>query len=477
MNPARLIRAAFFAVLAIFFVEFHRRVLRVHFGPDEMMNLYGHWQPALWRVIAAHFAFWMDIVRPMGAIYYLPLYHWFGLNPWPFSLVRSIILFVNTIIFFLLAKEITRSWWIAMLASFPMAYQSTIGNLHYDGAFIYDVLCGGFYFGALLYYLRSRRHQRPLNARQTCIFLLLYICALGAKEMAVSLPVVVLAWEFLVAGRRAKIGTALIAGAITAFFILGKSLGPTSLASIDAYRPVFTWIRFADANTRILNQLFYTDIFTISQVLALWAVLLYIGLRNWGLRKFDPRWLFLLAWVVITPLPLDFIPGRGRATFYIVAAGWAMMTALALRAVLRRFARQPVAGLPRQAIMAAGLAACIFGYWQQTKLEDRQLVPYYLRTGEDTQQAIAQMQSLGVRPSPHSLVVFLRSPFPADYDTLFIAALVWNDPTLNIWLQYKHPLSEADLGKANYIFDYVDGRFIDRRAAPRSEFAPSLRDH
>ena len=38
-------------------------------------------------------------------------------------------------------------------------------------------------------------------------------------------------------------------------------------------------------------------------------------------------------------------------------------------------------------------------------------------------------------------------------------------------------IAETDLEKANYIFDYVDGRFIDRRAAPRSEFAPSLRDH
>src|SRR6516164_4052042 len=181
MIAGRWIRAVFFVVLAVFFVVFHARVVRVHFGSDEMMNLYGYWHPPLGKVVAAYFAPWIDLVRPMGAIYYLPLYRLFGLNPYPFSLVRLAFLFVNTIVFFLLAKQLTRSWWIAMLASFPVAYQSTIGNLHYDGAFIYDILCGGFYFAAFFYYLRCRK-ATALTIREACIFLALYICALDSKE-------------------------------------------------------------------------------------------------------------------------------------------------------------------------------------------------------------------------------------------------------------------------------------------------------
>src|SRR6516165_11757524 len=83
------IQGIFLAVLTLFFWVFHVRVLKVHFGSDEMMNLYRYWQPPLWKTIAAHMAFWMDMVRPMGAVYYLPLYRLFGLNPYPFSVVRS----------------------------------------------------------------------------------------------------------------------------------------------------------------------------------------------------------------------------------------------------------------------------------------------------------------------------------------------------------------------------------------------------
>ena len=219
---------AFLLVLAVFFCIFHAGVFKAHFGPDEMMNLYGHWQPPLWKTMFADLHFWSKTVRPMGAVYYLPAYRLFGLNPVPFSAVRCIILLVNTLVFFQLANAIMRSWWAATLAAFPIAYQATIGNLHYDGAFIYDVLCGAFYFVALLYYLHCRRRggRGGLTIGQIALFLVFYICALDSKEMAVSLPVLVLAYELLFHGRRAKVAPALAAGALTLVFILGKTIGP-----------------------------------------------------------------------------------------------------------------------------------------------------------------------------------------------------------------------------------------------------------
>ncbi|MBV8844717.1 MAG: hypothetical protein JO307_18080, partial [Bryobacterales bacterium] len=416
------------------------------------------------KTIAAEFGFWSKTVRPMGAIYYLPLYGLFGLNPWPFNLVRSLILLLNTVIFFFLAKEIARSSWVALLASFPVAYQANIGNLHYDGAYIYDVLCGAFYFAALLYYVSRRQKVGPLHARQICVFLVLYICALDSKEMAVSLPVIVLAYEVLFVKRKARFTPVLVAGAVTLIFILGKTTGQGALTALESYKPIYTWQRFSESSTRILNQMFYTGVFTIGRVLELWAVLLYIGLRNWGRRNFDPRWLFFFIWVVVTPLPLVFLPGRGGATLYVVSAGWAMLAALAARAIFHWFARQPVAGLPKRAIMTAGLAACIAAYWHETLRAEDKLTAFLTKNGEDTREAIAQMQALGAHPPPHSLVVFLNGPFPHDYDTVFIAALVWREPTVNIWFKPKQPPGDDVLKRANYIFDYVDGRFVELRS-------------
>src|SRR5580698_5993959 len=139
-------RAAGALLIAAFFYAFQKRVLKAHFGPDEMMNIYGYWFPPLWKVLLSCLQFWSKFVRPMAGVYYLPLFHFFKLNPVPYSVVRIAMLGVNTILFYKLARAVSGSWWVAVLASFPVAYQANLGNIAFDGAFIYDALCGGFFF-------------------------------------------------------------------------------------------------------------------------------------------------------------------------------------------------------------------------------------------------------------------------------------------------------------------------------------------
>lgn len=457
-------KSIFWALLLAFFCLFHAHVLKSDFGRDELRNLYSYWNPPLGKVILSGFAFWNKFVRPMGAIYYLPLYRWFGLNPVPFTVIRNLILLANAVVFYKLARYVGRSWWIAVFAAFPIAYQSNLGNLAYDGAFIYDVLCGGFYFAALLYYVHFRRTQDGLRPLQLGAFLGLYICALDSKEMAVSLPVIVLAYELLFRGRKARFGAGLAAAAVTAIFIAGKTMGAGTLTAMEAYRPVLTWARYADSSTRFLNTIFYTSAFTMGRVLGLEAILLYAGLRNWGNRKWDPRWLFLLTWVIVTPLPIAFLPDRGAGTLYIVAGGWAILSAMAVRAVMRRVARVPLAGLTRNAIMTAGLLVCIAAYSYATRRADKDNLGWYLSIGDETRRAIHQLEALGVQPAAHTRVAFLNDPFPDTYITLFLAALYWKDPALEINLQRTYRMPDNELARMDYIFDYIsdhDGsRFV-----------------
>jgi hypothetical protein len=442
-----------------------------------MHNLYSSWIPPVWRLVIAQCTFWGKFVRPMGALYYRPLFVFFGLNPVPFTIVRTLVLLVNTVIFLRLALRITRSAWVAVLASFPVAYHANLGNLAYDGAFIYDVLCGAFYFSALLYYIRCRRANKssphrglngdlrflarsPLTLAQTCCFLVLYVCALNSKEMAVSLPVILLAYELFYKGRDAQVGAALVALAITGIFVVGKTTGAGALTELAAYRPVFTWARFSESTTLFANTIFYTNSFTMGRVIAVWILLLYFGLRNWGLPKWDPRWLFLLVWVVVTPLPISFLPDRGGGTLYIVAAGWAMLLALVARAVAHRWARQPVAGLPPRGLMALSLAGCIAAYWHETARADHRVLHWYLTDGSDGEEAVRQLRSLRISPRGAARVTFLNDPFPKTYHTLFIAALVWEDPAVEINLQNVYQLPQAELQAADYVLDYVDGRIV-----------------
>ncbi len=327
----KIYRLAAAVLLPLFFWFFHRGVLGAHFGPDEPMNLYTYWAPPVWKTMLANVTFWSHFTRPMAVVYYLPLYRTFGLNATPYNLVRNAILLVNVTLFYQLAFCVSRSRWVALLAAFPIAYHAALGYLAWGGAYIYDALCGGFYFAALLYYIRARKGGRRLGLRQACLFLLLYILALDSKEMAVTLPVLVLAYELLfqklardLRGLRAQFLPTLISGAVTLVFILGKT-GHGSLTDLEAYRPVFTWARFSESNIHLLNELFYTNTFTMRSVVALWVLLFAAGL----LRFRDPRWMFLWVWVMVTPLPIVFLPGRGGPQQYIVVAGWSIAVALA----------------------------------------------------------------------------------------------------------------------------------------------------
>ena len=171
--------------------------------------------------------------RPGGALYYLPLYHFFGLNPLPYRIVQISILALSIPIAYYLARLLASS----SLRRFPCGscflLPSVCSELVFVGAFIYDVLCGLFYFAALTYYVHIREKGAYLRPLQLVLFLVLYICALNSKEMAVTLPVIVLIYELLKSSRWTgwnaflswawrDAAPALIGGAITAFYVYSK---------------------------------------------------------------------------------------------------------------------------------------------------------------------------------------------------------------------------------------------------------------
>lgn len=465
-------------LLAAFFYAFQKRVLKAHFGPDEMMNIYNVWSPPLWKVLLANLAFWSKFVRPLSALYYLPLFHFFKLNPVPYSVVRIGILGVNTILFYKLARLIAGSWWVAVLASFVVAYQAHLGNIAFDGAFIYDALCGGFFFAALLYYIHARRGRGHLSVAQACLFLALCVAALDSKEMAVSLSVMAFAWELLMEQHPAgwptrealrqwarQLWPALASGAVTGIYILGKTTGQGSLTHIDVYTPVLTWARFSESTVRFMNTIFYAEGFTMQHAIALWAILLIagvVGVLRGGILKGrrNPRWLFLWIWVMVTPLPIAFLPGRGAALLYIVAAGWAIAAAMMLRSASWLLARHLFLGRAgRIATMLGCLLFCAWQYEDVTRREHRYDVYGYLLTGEMTMQWIHAIQQLGLQPKPKSNIIFLNDPSPTTFDITFIAELLWRDHSLEIWQQAQAHLTPERIAKMDYIIDCSGGDF------------------
>lgn len=346
-------------ILVAYFLYFALPAVGGGFVEDEIIQIWTHWFPGALKSFWANICFWKGIGRPGGAVYYLPLYHFSGLNPQPYRIAQISILAASIPIAYYLARLIASSRSIAFLAVLAFCYHGQLANLVFSGAFSYDVLCGFFYFAALTYYIHIREKGLLLRPMQWVGFLALYICALNAKEMAVTLPVVIFIYELLKYPRGAErpkfsrwilhcASPALAAGMITAIYCYNKIYGsgfagnfstevveyrlnphlPDSwiiATLLEPYTPRYTWQRFIESNTRFSSELFYlvpNHVLTGEMLVAIWALLFaYAFLRR------DHALQLMAFWVVITPLPLAFLTPRGGGRLYIPLFGWAIIFA------------------------------------------------------------------------------------------------------------------------------------------------------
>jgi hypothetical protein len=122
----------------------------------------------------------------MGAAFYLPLYHFAGLNPLPYRAVIFLLLGLNVVLMWRFAALLSDDYLVAFVAAFVASNHAYLADLNVVTAVVYDILCFFFYFAAFVLYLGIRSRGLLLNWKQSAGVLLLYIGALNSKEMAVS---------------------------------------------------------------------------------------------------------------------------------------------------------------------------------------------------------------------------------------------------------------------------------------------------
>ena len=355
----------------------------------------------------------------------------------------------------------------ASLAALVVCYHAGLHNLYYNAACVYDVLCCFFYLAAIVYYLWIRQAGRVPGARQTALFLALYLCALNSKEMAVTLPPMLLVYEWIyhrpvafIPWLRGPARVALFAAALTALDIYGKLFGPDPLVNAEAYHPVFLLRRVRDFQRLSLGDLLFGWGPGWGGILLLWAALAYLA---W--RRDRPVLRFLWWFMVLTPLPIEFLVGRSQACLYIPMVGWAIFAAVvfldlaeALAGVLER---EPLGRrLGRSGIVALLIAGAIF-FWarQNRQYKSTYAEPVMASLGHESWDVIQQFRAVNPRVRPGSKVAFLDDPFHS-WDMLFVAELWFRDRTLDIHVQRHGPLTPQELSQTDYIFTFDNGKLV-----------------
>ncbi len=457
-----LLRAGFAALALVYLLRFAAPGLEAGFNSDDPMNIYYYWSRGPGQLLLNLPLFFTTYQRPIGGVYFSLLYYLFDLDPLPYHIVLIALLVVNTYLAYRFGWLLSGSELAGGLTAIVTAYHARMSMLVYLPAYVFDVLCFTFYFLTLTYYIALRRHGARLTGKQLAVFLLLYICALDSKEMAITLPVIVLAYEAVwhppagfsprTIARWLRTGAlpALIAGAMTLVYILGKTFGSDSLVRLPAYHPEFTWSRYWESTTRFVNTVFYAHWWTPAAVVALAVLLLCVALLS---RQKHLLLLWIFIW--IAPLPVTFVPGRGGACLYIALAGWALIAATFFLWMCRALAGS-------QGWMAVLVLLGIYFWYEGTALADTHVPQGIRKPGRLTWSVIQQVRALQPSVAPGSRIYVVRGPFP-DWDLKFIMELVYHDRSVNVWLGEKVPLPPEDIGRMDYVFTFEGEKLVRLR--------------
>lgn len=464
------------AVILAFFVRYVVPGYRGLFAVDDPMNLDYYWAPGPWALVKGLLLFFSTYERPLGGVYYMVLYRFFGLNPLPYHIVVDALVLVNCFLVYRFARLLSCSPLVGGLTALMLVYHRALTWIVYRPSFIFDTLCFTFFFLTLNYYISIRRTGARVTKKQAVLIVLLYIGALDSKEMAVSLPLVLLAYECIWnppdwrrwRAIRYWLGHdalwVLVLGAITAAYVAGHTAAAGALTKFPAYRPVLTLHNFAQSNMRFINELFLPDrgnVLSERECLLIWGALLYLAWR----RREKQLW-FAAAFVLITPLPICFVPGRGGGCLYILMAGWALAVSTLLLAPATLIkAEPPFRRVPLSAIRATLALVAVSFLWNSDFDPDREMVPSLIRDSQLTWSAIQQLKALQPTVPPHTRILFLKDPFEM-WDMKFIADLVYHDRTVAVWLEREMPGAEARGAWFDMIFTWDQGHLVRLKPLP-----------
>jgi hypothetical protein len=342
-------------MVAVYFLALTARGVRADFSPDDLMNMHEAWSHPLSWWAAAVAKYWSAAYRPLGSLFYAAFFSWFQFNPLPFRLVCFALLIGNAVLLWWVTRRVTGSEeagvFAAALGSVHVNYQP----LYYSTGNCYDVFCFFFYFAALAVYLRWRAeaarqpqagawgHQGFLQRVTPSLPLVavgvLYVLALDSKELAVTLPGIVLVYEALLTPdwrRWRKYVPGLVLAVMTVPFVIGKTSGEAVFFRDPAYTPHFSLATYFHAWPSYLNELFLHEKFFGDGRAALFLVVtlaLCIGSRA-----------RLFGWLVMTLglVPIALVPPRGISAAYIPLAGLAMLLGSVLTALRWRRLPAPV---------------------------------------------------------------------------------------------------------------------------------------
>ncbi len=457
--------------------------LGCYFGPDDVTNLYYHrfGHPPAEAFVKSVLLF-LPYRRPVGGCVYLLLYSIFGLsNPLPYYITGLVIVGVNAALLFWLLLRLTRSTTLAILACCIASVHGVLTEIWYNFGTIYDMLAFGLILASFHLYLFYRAEKGKQRWAFYSAALALYWLAIGAKEMAVTLPALLAVYEWVYETRRQKGWSFIYVPVIRLipFFSLalvaslGRLLADPYKSSLYVYHLDG---RILDNLCRYIEKLSYQSfILTRGQMLLVLACSLAAAvlLRN---RHMIFGWIYFL----ISLSPVIALPRVSDFFLYIPMVGLGLYIGSLLVEVGSRLWQSIHRVIPSAVRLsflapAAGISICLFGMIQLHHARIRSNVQRtVLAWGADLERFDRQLFSKYVDFPRGTALLFLRKPH-VDFTLHSTVHLHYckSESELRVWappvLDFEAFRQVSRSAPETHVFDYDQGKLVELDSTAAAE--------
>jgi hypothetical protein len=465
----RLLLWAAGMALFVRFVFLVRGGLTSWFDDDDLMNLTTYWLSSWPALLKANLVFWSSFYRPAGGLFYRTLYGLWGFHPLPFHIAVLVLLSIDFALLALTVWQLTGSRWGVLLALAVLGINPAFGFAYFNMGNIYDILAYVFFWCAFSFYVYLRRAGRLPGWGAMALLFGLFVLALNAKEISVSLPLAVglyeILWHSPANWRVAELwrwitreGRFAAIGALADLaYVIGKAQGSNSLWLKGPYHPHYSAAAYLESLSHYVSQLIYYPV-TISaaQAAGLLLAMLVVAV---ALRRHCLLW--AVGFIAVGVLPLAFIPGRGGAGYLVPSVGWAVYLGGFLDWLgesiggRRLWLRWAVQGI------LVGVLAVKLAPWQRASIELHAKVTHEMQNRY--RRYMEQIRALIPSPRKGARILLLSDAEGRDdYDAAFVICLYYGDPKLEVTrmtLWNEHNV-QVDPSSYDFVLDWTDNRFV-----------------
>ena len=299
-----------------------------HLWLDDFNNLYWVQRETFQSMLGHVINPLSEFFRPVGMFVYWMLWQTSGLHPMPYHVLAWTLHFLNAALLYVLLARIVESRYAAAFGSLLFTFRANFVDIYWSFGFIFELLACGFMLSALLIHMRDKKSWRSIG-----LVLLLAVLAIKSKEMAITLPALLFAYD--VTHRRR--------------FDRKTVLEYACLAVIALW---FAHLKVSTMGSASPDHSYYMDlrVLTLGRGLGWYFDRLYDTPLRWGawmiisviasaamLYRREHRGIFFLAYIFISLMPVVFLVNhRGEFYWYIPFFGVAGMAAVMVDAVSGR---------------------------------------------------------------------------------------------------------------------------------------------